>query len=119
MEDNKNVVQHTWGYELIWAKAEDYLGKILFFNANGAKTPFYFSAKTSRTYFANAGSFKIRWIDTKDGNIYEQSLQEGQVWECPKLMPASFQAQVENSSLTEVSNGQSEDTHVVIKPEMF
>ena len=30
MLNNKRIIDKPWGYEIIWAETEDYLGKILY-----------------------------------------------------------------------------------------
>jgi len=119
MENNSNVVQKSWGYELTWAKKEEFTSKILAFSSIGSKTPFIFNADTDKSFFVNSGSFKLRWINTEDGQIYEQDLNEGQVWDADRLTPYSFQCLTDNSSITEVSNGKNSQDSIVIRTEMF
>lgn len=118
-EKNDNIIQHEWGYELIWANKKDYLGKIMVFSATGKKTPFVFNAETDKTYFVNYGSFKLRWIATDTGNIFESELNEGQVWDCNRLVPCSLEAKTDNASISVVSTGQKLDTHTVLRAESF
>ena len=114
-----NVKQHDWGYELVWTNTEEYCGKILYFAEENSKTPFYFNAETDKTFFVSAGSFKIRWISTNDGQIFETDINEGQVWHCPKLQPCSIQSLVPESSIHLACAGKKEDTHIVLRSENF
>lgn len=118
-EKNDNVVQHEWGYELVWANKKDYLGKIMVFSKPGAKTPFFLNAETNKSMFVNYGSFKLRWISTDNGSIFEKELTEGQVWDCERLVPCSLEAKIPNSSISVVSSGEKDDKHIVIRAESF
>lgn len=111
---SEKVKQHPWGYEADWAATEKYGAKMLMFPKIGAKTDIHFMAKTDRTWFVNAGSFSIKWIDTSNGRVYEQKLEEGTVFDVPALRPCSLESLQENSSITEVNNGaQNDERHIV------
>jgi hypothetical protein len=118
-EENKNVIEHPWGYELVWANTPNYCGKRFYFTTSGTKPPFFFNAETDKSMFVNSGSFKCRWIDTSSGQVFEQELTEGQVWDCPKLMPCSLQALHDGANITVVSEGNNEDEKIIIKAENF
>lgn len=104
-----NVKQTEWGQEIIWATQEDYTGKILVFAKKGAKTSLHFHKEKDKTYFVNLGSFKLRWVDVKDGQLYEQTLEEGSTWHCPPLQPCSLEALQDQSSVSEVNNSSNEE----------
>lgn len=117
---NDNVKQTEWGVEVTWAKKDDYCAKILVFTNAGSRTPFYFHNKKNKTWFVNNGHFKIRYIDTTNGQIFETSLTEGQVFDVPALMPCSIEALKEGSSLAESSNGEFEnDMHIIFRSELI
>lgn len=118
-QHNENVIQHDWGYELIWAKTEDYCGRIFYFDKKGAKTPFSFNSETDKTFFVSAGKFIVRWIETQTGNILQTEISEGQVWHCPKLQPSSFESIIPESTLNVVSSSPNNDLHTVLKAENF
>jgi hypothetical protein len=119
MSDNaKNVTQTDWGYELYWAKKENYASKILVFNKPG-KTPFYFQLKTEKSWFINEGKFLVRWID-KTGKIFQTELEDGAVIECETARPYSLECTSGKGSITESSNGYYEDdVYVVVGVENF
>lgn len=120
MSQNKeNVIQHSWGYELIWANTDNYCGKIFYFKEKGSKTPFFFNSSTDKTFFTSLGSVIVRWIDTKSGDILQTELKEGQVWHCPALQPCSFESLGAESSLHVACSSVDNDTHIVIKSESF
>ena len=118
-DENDNVKQHDWGYELTWAKKEDYCAKIFAFIKEGNKTPFFFNSETDKSLFVSSGKVKLRWIDTKNGQIFEQDLDEGKTFDCPRLMPISLQSVDANTSVAIASNGEKGDYHVVIRTESF
>lgn len=108
----------TWGYELVWAGAESYGGKMLVFEKAGSKTPFGFCKKQERTWFVNNGNVKLRWIDTTKGQLYEATLTEGQTYHVPPFLPVSIEAGIDSTSITEVNNGTfSDDFCIILKPE--
>ena len=64
-----------WGYEIIWANNDKYCGKILSFNTAGSKTSLHFHKERDKTWFINAGQFKVRFIDTQTTEIKEAVLK--------------------------------------------
>lgn len=103
------VKQTEWGQEIIWASQPTYTGKILVFAKKGNKTSLHFHKEKDKTYFVNSGSFKIRWVDVKDGQLYEQMLNEGSVWHNPSLQPCSLECMQDQSSVSEVNNSSNEE----------
>lgn len=114
---NNDVEQNNWGYEAVWANEETYGARILMFTKKGNKTPLFFQTETNKSWFVNAGSFSVKWIDTKDGAIYESKLEEGNVFPVEKLKPVSLEALADNSSITEVNDGIRPDDKFIVFPE--
>jgi uncharacterized RmlC-like cupin family protein len=110
------AVQKGWGYELIWATNDQYCGKIMFFNKAGNKTSMHFHKEKDESWFVNSGSFKVRYIDTKDSMLYEKELNEGDVWHNPPLLPHQLVATRDESSVTEVSTPDSVEDNYRIGP---
>lgn len=111
---NDNITKKEWGLEITWADEEQYCAKILLFEKLLAKTPFVFHNTVKKTFFVNTGEFKIRWIDTSDGKLYEQVLQEGAVYTVQNLIPWSLESQIQGSSVMQVSNtNDNNDTYIV------
>lgn len=110
-----NKVDKTkYGYEIPWASTENYAAKIMVFD-NPTKTDLEFSKDTQKTWFVNSGTFKVRWIDTKDGKLYESEIKEGSVFHIEPLMPVSLEAIIPGSSISEVSTpSKDKDTYRVI-----
>ena len=92
-----------WGYEIIWANNDKYCGKILSFNKTGSKTSLHFHKERYKTWFINAGQFKVRFIDTQTTEIKEAVLKEGDVFQVPALQPHQLEALVNGSMIFEVS----------------
>ena len=109
------VVPKGWGYELIWATNDKYCGKIMYFEKSNAKFSMHFHREKDETWFVNTGSFKVRWIDTKNATLYEKILKEGDVWNNPPCLPHQLEALEDGSSITEVSTPDSvEDNYRII-----
>jgi hypothetical protein len=70
-----NIKETTYGYEICWATTENYSGKILIFN-RPIKTDLAFHKERQKSWFINSGDFRIRWIDTADGKLYDGSIAE-------------------------------------------
>lgn len=63
LENQKTIVQKTekpWGYELLWAKTKDYVGKVLFVKKGEALSLQYHQEK-EETLFIESGHC---WIET-------------------------------------------------------
>jgi quercetin dioxygenase-like cupin family protein len=108
MSDN-GIVQTEWGYEIVWADTEFYSGKILVFEKSGKRMPLHFHKSKSKSWFVNAGKFKVQWVDTSDGKVYAQELSEGSVFHVPELMPAMLESLADNSAMAEVSNSNNKE----------
>ena len=104
MSDNNNVNKTEYGYDITWIETEFYTSKIKVFEKANSKTPIGFHKNTTKSWFINAGTFNIRWIDTKTGELFERELSEGIVFHVPALMPCGLESLSENSSLSETSN---------------
>jgi hypothetical protein len=108
-----NSKKTDYGYELFWAKTQDYASKILVFESAGKGMPLHFCQNLERTWFVNSGEFSIHYIDTTTGTLLEAQLKEGSVFHIPPLMPIKIAARHDNSSLTEVNNSKEEAIHIL------
>ena len=114
-----NNFKTDYGFDIVWAKKENYGSKIMVFS-NHNKTDFVFHKNTEKTWFINSGKFKIKWIDTTNGKIFEQIFEEGNVFEIEKLKPYSVQCISTNGSITEANNGiDNTDVYVSLSREFF
>jgi mannose-6-phosphate isomerase-like protein (cupin superfamily) len=96
--------KRDWGMEVTWASQDNHSGKILVFGNSGSQLPFHFHAETDKTWFVNSGKFMVRWIDTKDGKVYQQELIEGTTFYVERLKPSSLIAIDANSTMLQTSN---------------
>ena len=101
---SENVEKSNFGYEALWAKTENYVSKILVFDSVGAGLPMHFHKQTEKTWFVNTGNFKIAWIDTSNGMLYEKEVKEGSVFHVPPCMPVGLESMVDGGSITQTSN---------------
>ena len=99
-----NIKEYEWGTEVTWSNTAEYCGKILIFKHINKKIKLHFHKTRSKSWFVNAGKFKVQWLDTKDGKVYAQELPEGSVFEVPALMPVALESLEPNSAMAEVSN---------------
>lgn len=109
MSDKNDVISHNWGYELVWADTEDYTSKILVFERANQKTALHFHKTKNKSWFVNAGKFRVQWVDTADGKAYAKELPEGSVFHVPALTPIQLESLDSNSAMAEVSNSNSVD----------
>ena len=115
-----NVVNHDWGKEIIWADYVSHGSKIMLFEKQSGKTPFYFNKTIEKTWFVNGGKFSIKWVDTKDGKMYKQELQEGSVFHVETLKPCSLECLTVSGSITESNSGRAEnDVYITLDKTHF
>ena len=98
-------VDKGWGFELVFANNDKYCGKLLIFERAGAKTSLVFHKEKAKSWFVNAGKFKIKFIDVSTGEIKEAVLEEGQTADFGQLGPHQIESLVANSIIFEVGTG--------------
>jgi mannose-6-phosphate isomerase-like protein (cupin superfamily) len=99
---NTGKVDKGWGFELVFANNDKYCGKLLIFEKAGAKTSLVFHKEKVKSWFINAGRFKVTFIDVSTGEIKQSELTEGQTAEFGPLGPHQIEALVDNSMIFEV-----------------
>lgn len=97
-------VKKGWGFELVFANNEKYCGKLLVFDRVGAKTSLVFHKDKSKSWFINAGKFKITFLDVNTGEAKEAILDEGKTVDFGVLSPHRVEALVANSIIFEVGS---------------
>jgi hypothetical protein len=102
MQDN--VIKTDYGYEIAWASTKTYAGKILVFEHAGKTLPLHFHKHKNKSWFVNAGMFRVQWVDTADGKCYAKDLPEGSTFHVPALMPVSLESLVPNSAMAEAGD---------------
>ena len=95
-------VKKGWGFELVWANNEKYCGKLLVFDRVGAKTSMVLHKEKAKSWFINAGKFKITFIDVATGEVKEAVLDEGKTVDFGALGPHQVEALVAGSIIFEV-----------------
>ena len=98
-------VDKGWGFELVFANNDKYCGKLLVFDRVGAKTSLVFHKEKAKSWFVNAGKFKVKFIDVATGEVKEAVLQEGQTADFGQLGPHQIEALEPNSMIFEVGTG--------------
>ena len=98
-------VDKGWGFELIFANNDKYCGKLLIFERAGAKTSLVFHKEKRKSWFVNAGKFKVTYIDVATGEAKEAVLDEGKTADFAELGPHQVEALVPNSIIFEVGTG--------------
>ena len=95
-------IDKGWGFEIIFANNDKYSGKLLVFERAGAKTSLVFHKDKTKSWFVNAGKFKVTFIDVTTGEIKQSELTEGQTVDFGPLGPHQIEALVANSMIFEV-----------------
>jgi len=95
-------IEKGWGFEVLWANNDKFSGKLLVFTRAGAKTSMVFHKEKRKSWFVNAGKFKLTFIDTQTGEIKEAVLEEGKTVDLAELGPHQLEALVPNSVMFEV-----------------
>jgi mannose-6-phosphate isomerase-like protein (cupin superfamily) len=95
-------VDRGWGYEIVWANNDRYSGKLLVFEHVGAKTSLVLHKERRKTWFVNAGKFRVSFIDVQTGEMKTAELSEGQTVELAELGPHQLEALMPASIIFEV-----------------
>ena len=73
---NIGKVDKGWGFEIVFANNDKYCGKLLIFEKAGAKTSLVFHKEKAKSWFINAGRFKVTFIDVTTGEIKQSELSK-------------------------------------------
>lgn len=95
-------VDKGWGFEIVFANNDKYSGKLLVFEHAGSKTSLVFHREKAKSWFVNAGKFKIKFIDVNTGDVKEAILEEGKTVDFGPLGPHQVEALVDGSIIFEV-----------------
>ena len=98
-------IDKGWGFELVFANNDKYCGKLLVFERAGAKTSLVFHKEKAKSWFVNAGKFKVSYIDVSTGEMKQSEISEGQTADFGQLGPHQVEALVANSIIFEVGTG--------------
>lgn len=78
MKEIPHRVEKPWGYELIWARTEQYVGKILHINAGESLSLQYHDVK-DETIFLLTGEM-LFWAGSSPGSLAEIPLAQGEAF---------------------------------------
>lgn len=95
-------VDKGWGFEIIFASNDKYCGKLLVFDRAGSKTSLVFHKEKAKSWFINAGKFKITFLDVNTGESKEAILEEGKTVDFGPISPHQVEALVPGSIIFEV-----------------
>lgn len=99
-------VEKPWGYELIWAKTSDYVGKILHIN-KGHQLSLQYHRVKEETIFLSSGKMTFVF-ESDDGKMQEIALSAGEAHHVPVGRKHRMIA-VEDCDVFEVSTPQLDD----------
>lgn len=95
-------IDRSWGYELVWASNQYYCGKILVFEKVGVSTSLSIHKDKKKSWFVNAGKFKITFTDVKKGKDVSVILEEGKTVDIGEMSPHKIESLQPNSMIFEV-----------------
>lgn len=99
-------VEKPWGYELIWAQTEEYVGKMLFVKS-GHSLSLQFHEQKEETIFLESGSCEIQY-GPSETELKSVSLAPGESFHIPPKLIHRFIAK-EDCRIFEVSTNFLED----------
>lgn len=106
----KGKIDKGWGFELEWANNEGYSGKLLVFEKANAKTSMVFHKERNKSWFVNSGKFKLTYIDTGSGKVFESILEEGATATITAMSPHRLESLAPNSIIFEVGTADKGDS---------
>jgi len=109
-------VDKGWGYEIVWANNEKYSGKLLVFEHVGAKTSLVLHKERRKSWFVNAGKFKVTFVDVANGEMKTAELNEGQTVDLLELSPHQLEALLPNSIIFEVGTADQIEDRIRLAP---
>jgi len=95
-------IDKGWGYEIVWANNDRYSGKLLVFERVGARTSLILHKDRRKSWFVNAGKFKLVYIDSQTGESKVAELLEGKTVDLTEITPHQLEALEPNSIIFEV-----------------
>jgi mannose-6-phosphate isomerase len=100
-------VDKPWGWELIWAHAEAYVGKVLFVRA-GESLSLQFHREKDESWYVEAGRAKLELGDTGDPILNTEVVAAGA---CFRFRPGTVHrvTALEDTTILEVSTPQLDD----------
>lgn len=114
MMEITETIEKGWGNEFIWANTDKYCGKLLNFKKESMSS-MHFHAIKDETWLVLSGKFIVKWIRTKDAEIFEQELNVNDTWRNEPFEPHQLIC-IEEGTILEVSTKDiKEDNYRVLK----
>ena len=108
MPEHKPVrVEKPWGYELIWAKTDDYAGKVLFVRA-GESLSLQFHKEKDESWYVLGGRAEIELGDVGQAVTTTEVVAAGAAFRFPPGTVHRVRA-VDDTTILEVSTPQLDD----------
>lgn len=98
-------IEKPWGYELIWARTDQYVGKILHVN-EGESLSLQYHEKKEETLFLTKGLVRLTLRVDDEQQVVE--MREGESFHIPPRMIHRIEA-LEDSDIAEVSTTELDD----------
>ena len=100
-------VEKPWGWELIWAVAEEYVGKVLFVNA-GESLSLQFHKEKDESWYVESGRAKLELGETGNAVLNTEVVSAGA---CFRYRPGTVHrvTALEDTTIIEVSTPQLDD----------
>jgi len=100
-------VDKPWGYELIWAESEHYVGKVLFVKA-GESLSLQFHREKDESWLVHEGRAKLELGSAGDAILNQEVVNAGV---CFRLRPGTVHrvTALEDTTILEVSTAQIDD----------
>ena len=100
-------VEKPWGYELIWADADAYVGKVLFVKA-GESLSLQFHREKDESWLVQSGRAKLELGSAGDAILNEEVVAAGAAF---RFRPGTVHrvTALENTTIVEVSTPQLDD----------
>jgi mannose-6-phosphate isomerase-like protein (cupin superfamily) len=100
-------VEKPWGWELIWAHADAYVGKVLFIRA-GHSLSLQFHREKDESWYVESGRAKLELGETGNAVLKTEIVSEGA---CFRYRPGTVHrvTAVEDTTIIEVSTPQLDD----------
>ena len=111
-------IDKSWGYEVIFANNDKYCGKLLVFPQAGNKTNLILHKDKCKSWFVNAGKFKITFIDVATGQMQQAVVEQGRTLDFAQLSPHQLEALEHNSIIYEVSTSDHVEDVINLSPDV-
>ncbi len=107
-KEKHEIVKKGWGKEIIFVNNDEYCGKILCFDKN-KKFSMHYHLKKKETWYVGKGRFLLYWIETENGIMHTEYLEQGDIVTNERGEPHQVMALEDDSQLFEVSTKHFDD----------